>query len=195
MSFAVLQSGDGYPVLLAEGEIISGDAAKLFNALRQTPIDNWGTRTLMLNSPGGDVKEALLMVSVMDQFSVTTVVPNGAKCASSCAQILFISGLYNIMVPGGLLGIHTCYYKHNISPSPLCNNEISENAVRHKIPFGSVMAFMENVKPNEMAWFTDKEADCWTLTKWPSGIYQKARGRPDSFRYKCINDLVNELKK
>jgi hypothetical protein len=54
----------------------------------------------------------------------------------------------------------------------LCNDEIAKNAVAHSIPYGSVMAFMHQQGPTEMAWFDSREADCWGFTLWPDEYHR-----------------------
>lgn len=83
------------------GRIESGDATALRNALRASPPSGWFIGTLLLDSPGGDVREALevarivrdalLATSNVDQDSDVSVA--GARsfyaCISACALIWF----------------------------------------------------------------------------------------------------------
>lgn len=105
----------------------------------------------------------------MDKEKVTTIIPPGARCASACAQIIFVSGAHRVVLDGGRLGIHSCSTGEG-AKFPLCNEKIAQNAIAHGVAHGSVMAFMQNAGPAEMIWFDDKDADCWGLTAWPPGF-------------------------
>jgi hypothetical protein len=75
MEFSTDPNGGRF--ISAIGPIISGDAERLLIALQGTIRDRFGNKTLILNSEGGLVVEAMRMVSLMDQEKVSTVVPRG----------------------------------------------------------------------------------------------------------------------
>jgi hypothetical protein len=160
---------DGLRVIVAKGEIVSGDAERLRTALRSADRDPYGNKSFALNSPGGLVDEALAIVAVMDKEKVTTIVPPGAQCASACAQIIFVSGAHRVVLDGSRLGMHSCSTREG-AKSPLCNEKIAQNAVAHGVAHGSVMAFMQYAGPSEVVWFDGKDADCWGLTRWPPDL-------------------------
>ncbi len=168
MTFSIITMPDGHRIVAGVGEIVSGDAARLQVILQSADRDPWGNKSIALNSPGGSVAAAFEMVAVMDREKVSTIVPPGAKCASACAQVLFVSGIHRVVLEGGLLGMHSCS-RAGIR-SELCNEEIAMNAVAHGVAHGSVMAFMRYVGPSDILWFSSKDADCWGLAKWPPGM-------------------------
>src|SRR3569833_4438288 len=85
MQFSVLQGSTGQKIVLAQGELVEGDAGKMVRALRRASVDKHGTRTVWLNSPGGSVIDAMNMADVINAVGVPTVVPAKAMCASACA--------------------------------------------------------------------------------------------------------------
>jgi hypothetical protein len=163
MTFTLGPTIDGHRGVNANGEIIPGDAERLEAALAGADMDASGSRRLYLNSPGGSVAEALRMVQVMDRFKVTTVVRTGAACASSCAEIVFISGYRNVLEYGALLGFHTCHVQATRSPLPACNKAIADNAVAHGVDWGAAMLFLRAAGPTEMIWIGKVLAECWGL--------------------------------
>jgi hypothetical protein len=164
MEFFTLTLPDVGQVVFAKGPIISGDAERLLIALQTASRDRFGNKTLGLHSDGGLVGEAMRMVSLMDQEKVTTIVPPGATCASACAQIVFLAGVYRAVLDGGRLGIHSCSI-HG-AKSELCNQMIAKNALDHGTEYGSVMAFMK-ADPSDMVWFGSKDVDCYGISRWP----------------------------
>jgi hypothetical protein len=166
MDISIQQLPDGAHMVSAKGPIVAGDFDRLRVALRSVERDRWGNKDISLNSGGGLVGEALAMAALIDQEKVSTYVLDGAECASACAQIVFLSGVYRVVFDGGRLGIHSC--SEEGFRNGLCNQQIAENAFKHGIPYGSVMAFMEQRGPSDMAWFDSRDADCWGFTRWPS---------------------------
>lgn len=169
MNFSFITMPDGLRVVLASGEIVVGDAARLRSALEAVARDKWGHKTLALNSPGGSVGEALRIVDVMDEVKVTTIVPPLFVCASACSQILFIVGVHRVVIDGGMLGMHSCSSGDGLR-SDVCNEKIAANALAHGVEYGTVMAPTQYAGPTQMIWFSAQDADCWGLTRWPPGF-------------------------
>lgn len=167
MTFSTSVSPDGKRFVLAKGQIAAGDSDRLRAALKSADRDSFGNKIVALDSSGGSVMEAFLMVEVMDRERVSTLVPAGAACASACAQILFLSGIHRTVEAGGRLGLHSCYDSRERSRSVLCNELIAQNAVARGTPYGSIMAFMHLGAPTEMRWLDAPDADCWGFTRRP----------------------------
>jgi len=167
MTFATSVWADGKRFVLARGQIGEGDAGRLRVALESADRDSFGHKIVALDSSGGSVMEAFLMVEVMDRERVSTVVPHGAACASACAQILFLSGIHRTVETGGRLGLHSCYDSRERSRSVICNELIAQNAVSRGTPYASIMAFMYLGAPTQMRWLDAPDADCWGFTRRP----------------------------
>lgn len=169
MTFSTQPDGQGRQIVVGTGKIEFGDAERLHKALKGAGRDGFGHKTLWLDSPGGSVSEAFAMVAVMDQEQVSTIVPDGATCASACAQILFLSGLHRVVTEGGRLGLHSCHDAKDRSRSMACNDAIARNALARGTPYGSILAFMHFTAPTQVRWLDAREADCWGFTQWPPG--------------------------
>lgn len=83
---------NGHVVLMASGEIVEGDTARVADALRLMKPLPHGLPVVLLNSTGGSVAEALRLSALFTQKPIHAVIPAGAQCASACASILFIAG-------------------------------------------------------------------------------------------------------
>jgi hypothetical protein len=103
------------------GEIKNGDAEKLAETFTIPFLD----RRLILDSPGGDVEEALRIASLVKTLHLITIVKDGSTCASSCFFI-FLAGdqhlAIGILAPdgpsitskvSGYIGLHRPYIKLN----------------------------------------------------------------------------------
>ena len=177
MDFSIKALPDGFRMVSAKGAIVSGDTERLRVFLQFADRDRWGTKDIALDSPGGSVDEALSMAALMDRERISTYVLPNALCASACAQVLFFSGIYRVVFDGGKLGLHSC--AANGVRDELCNQRIADNAVKHGISYGAVMAYEEQRGPTELAIFSSKDADCWGYTLWPPEYHRGTKpGEP-----------------
>jgi hypothetical protein len=168
MQFQLLQSDDGRRAVLAQGDIVGGDAQRLASALRRATRDSHGTKMLLLDSPGGVVVEAMDMADVMRRVGVTTVIPEHGFCASACASVLFVAGKYRTIEPTGRLAIHSCYDSRNGQKMDECDAAIAVMAQRQGVSATAMMAFQEMAPdPGSAIVFDSKDAACFGLTRAP----------------------------
>jgi hypothetical protein len=168
MQFSVLQGSTGQKIVLAQGEIVEGDAGKLVRALRRASVDKHGTRTVWLNSPGGSVIDAMNMADVINAVGVTTVVPARAMCASACASVVFVAGKYRTVEKGGQLMIHSCFDARNGQKMDQCDAVISQRAQANGLSGRAMMAFQEIAPgPQYGVLFNAADAACFGLTHAP----------------------------
>ena len=142
-------------VIIGEGPIEEGDAARLEKVIPLAGRDRYGNVPLYLNSPGGSVKAALEVVEVMDREEFSALVGSGGQCASACASIIYVSARFHLVLGTGLLGIHTCYIKGQSGPpepSSFCNEIIARNAYNHGTSYGAVQMWQRDTGPNQINW-------------------------------------------
>lgn len=91
--------------VLIQGTIQKGDYARIIEFVRHP--DNYGrfARTVYLDSPGGDVVEAVKIANLLDKSYAATHVAAGARCYSACF-ILWMSGVTRHVSSGATLGVH-----------------------------------------------------------------------------------------
>ncbi|GLQ11511.1 hypothetical protein GCM10007913_34430 [Devosia yakushimensis] len=65
-------------------------------------------QTVVLDSPGGSVVDALTIGSLIHEQGLATEVAAGSLCASSC-PIIFASGAERIASPNAAIGVHQIY--------------------------------------------------------------------------------------
>lgn len=164
MDFEVV-SWNGHEAIRATGTISAGATEVLDRALNTIIYAPHGARIILLDSPGGSVGEALAMSDMLRSHQTHMVIPDGARCASACASILFIAGTYRTVEPRGLFGQHSCS-RHGV-PVPECNEIISMHAFRNGVSHGSVHAFLTNVEPDQILWFSREDVDCWGISRYP----------------------------
>ncbi|PZO75578.1 MAG: hypothetical protein DI629_17105 [Mesorhizobium amorphae] len=101
MAFALEKGG----VLSARGTI-DPKAAERFAA----ELDERGeyVKTVLLDSPGGSLEDALRMGRAIRERELRTSVPKGAQCASSCPLVL-AGGVERAVAEGASVGVHQIY--------------------------------------------------------------------------------------
>lgn len=88
-------------VLFLTSEIRDSDSFELRPAMRDQSID-----LVVTASPGGSLYEGLQIAAILNDNEISTYVPGGASCESSCANV-FLGGMRRLVV--GDLGVHQFY--------------------------------------------------------------------------------------
>jgi hypothetical protein len=94
-----MPNGSG-PGILLSGEIAPGDEAA-FHALAET----LPKAVVLTTGPGGRVDPALKIGSEIRARGWSTLVPEGAKCASACSMI-WLAGQTRMLGAGAQIGFH-----------------------------------------------------------------------------------------
>jgi hypothetical protein len=94
-----------YAVYL-DGEIAKGDLSRLKSAFAGRSFKDEQNAMLVIDSPGGDLQEAMAIGRYVRVSKLTVAVPDKAKCFSSCVYIL-AAGVTKMVF--GDVGIHRPY--------------------------------------------------------------------------------------
>ncbi len=106
LEFSVVQADGFGDVLLLNGTIDKGDTVRFegfVEGLETVP------ETIVLNSPGGLVEEALTIGRSVRDRGFDTAVPAGMFCVSSCPYLL-AAGVERTVSRSGVVGLHQHYY-------------------------------------------------------------------------------------
>lgn len=101
-------------VLEATGSIDPGSAARF-----AAEIEARGeyVKTVLLNSPGGSLDDAMTMAKLIRERGMATEVPDGALCASSC-PLLLAGGLTRTVGAKSAVGVHQFYAAAQTTTAP-----------------------------------------------------------------------------
>jgi uncharacterized protein YecT (DUF1311 family) len=179
MSFESIPLSDSAEetIIFATGTIEAGDADRFRQILASHPPT---MLVLAITSPGGSVAAALELADAVArrEFSIFAV----GECASACAQIVFPAGLYSMLAPGALLGIHSC---SSIGlRDDLCNEEIALIAARRGFPYGSIDMFAQLYGPGDMKWMSEIGARCFGLYRSPDYQIDSIGSMP------CVDGII-----
>lgn len=148
-----------------EGEIRKGDAQR-FSKFAEFAIENREIPITIvhLNSPGGDLQEALKVGRIIRKLEFLTAVPLSASCMSSCVFIL-AAGVDKIRE--GRVGIHRPYFtelpKGDVDAHVKAMAAITEDYLREMNIPKSLAEAMFSIPPMEIKLLTNEEIAAYRL--------------------------------
>lgn len=164
--------------LEATGAITPGTAARF-----KAEIEKRGdyVKTVVLNSPGGSVQDALEMSKLIREKRLNTLVPADAHCASSC-PLVFAGGVAREAEKGASVGVHQvlAFSAPGVSGAAMQNSvqKISATCQRHLTEMGvdaRVWVHAMETPPEELFYFTPKEMAELKLTTPPAPPVAEAK--------------------
>lgn len=128
-------------------------------------------QTVVLDSPGGSVVDALAIGSLIHQEGLATKIAAGSLCASSC-PIVFASGKTRIASERSAIGVHQIYAAA-LSPDPQSALRVAGTAMADaQTTTGQIMAHLSKTgvdpalwlhaletPPGQLYYFTPKEME------------------------------------
>ena len=97
--------GDDASIMVA-GEIQPGDAMKVSDMMGAVARSGHRLAVVALNSQGGKVADAVVIADMVRTQGLSTYIPPGGECASSCFMI-FAAGRSKVVGPFVMVGIHS----------------------------------------------------------------------------------------
>lgn len=121
--------------ILLEGSISDGDGARIAKQIEELPQTPEG---VILNSPGGSVRDALELGRTLRAASLTTALRDGDICYSACPYVL-AAGVTRDIPDGGSVGVHQHYFgESTILPAFVAVENIQRGQ-------GEVMGYLEEM--------------------------------------------------
>lgn len=107
-------------IISIQGELVRGDAKRFTEAASEL-----GRASIILNSPGGLVKEALEIGTTIRLSGFSTIVAAEQECFSACG-LIWVSGTRRYMSKTSIIGFHAAYReeKGEYKESGVANAEI-----------------------------------------------------------------------
>ncbi|HEU0219307.1 MAG TPA: hypothetical protein VFQ98_00710 [Gallionella sp.] len=124
--------------LTISGVIVQGDAQRFADFVNQSPKDAWiALKRVRLDSPGGDVLEAMKLAEILHGLYPSMWVTRGKRCASSCL-LLWLAGSSRGFDNGGQVGIH----RPTFTPEYLRKLTLKESEKQYEIMSNTFRAFV-----------------------------------------------------
>lgn len=94
-------------IISIKGEITDGDSERFYDLVKERD-----RITVILQSPGGLVKEALQIGAKIRMRNFATMVTSDGECFSACG-LIWVSGARRYMSPDSKIGFHAAYREEN----------------------------------------------------------------------------------
>jgi uncharacterized protein YraI len=143
-------------LISVSGPFEAGDDKALARALLETQ----GTAVVLFKSPGGSLLAGLAMGRAIRLQGATTVVDDGATCASACG-LAWLGGVRRMMGAGAKVGFHAAYYVDDQGRSietgqgnALIGAYLNQLGLSEK-----AVLYITQAAPADMTWLTFDDAD------------------------------------
>ena len=145
--------------LRLRGPILSGDDKHFATAIEQIEATSSRVTAVALDSPGGVLGAAAAIAGQIHAHGITTVVENGAICASACV-LLFAAGQARVAGPTAMIGVHGAADEHGTQTAPalVATAAIAQRYAEYGVPL-SVIRRMATTQPGVIAWLTAAEVE------------------------------------
>lgn len=160
LEFSVIEAENLGEALLLNGAIDKGDAVRFegfVKSLDEVP------GTVLLNSPGGVVQEALTIGQSIRDRELETAVLSGMFCVSSCPYLL-AGGVERTVSRTGVVGLHQHYYDApRLLPVFLAVEDIQRGqgrTLQYLIDMGvsaELLPYSLNTSPNDIYVLVEQE--------------------------------------
>lgn len=143
-------------LITVSGPFEAGDDKALARALLETH----GSAVVLFQSPGGSLLAGLAMGRAIRLQGATTVVDEGATCASACG-LAWLGGVRRMMGSGAKVGFHAAYYVDDQGRSietgqgnALIGAYLNQLGLSEK-----AVLYITQAAPADMTWLTFDDAD------------------------------------
>jgi uncharacterized protein YecT (DUF1311 family) len=145
--------GVAVPLVSIRGPIEAGDGDKF-----ETVVRGLDRASVILQSPGGLLKEGLHIGATIRVEGFTTMVAAGHECYSACA-LIWVSGVRRYMSDTSLIGFHAAYREENgeYRESGVANAEIGSYLTHLGLRIEAIREFT-TMGPSEVLMLTPQKA-------------------------------------
>ena len=156
-TFKSVATKDGKTIVLLSGEIIEGDSETLKAAIKASNDAGKLVSGVRLNSPGGNLLEALKLADAVRFAKVATNVGGNATCASACF-LVYAAGATKFANYTAQVGVHGASDKQGeeTTASSAATVSMARAAKDLGVP-AAIIGRMVVTPPNEMVWLTPQD--------------------------------------
>jgi hypothetical protein len=156
-TFKSVATKDGKTIVLLSGEILEGDAETLKTEIKTANDAGKLVSGVRLNSPGGNLLEALKLADIVRFAKVATNVAGNATCASACF-LVYAAGATKFANYTAQVGVHGASDKQGDETiaSGAATVSMARAAKELGVP-AAVIGRMVVTPPSEMVWLSPQD--------------------------------------
>lgn len=165
-------SKEGKAIITLSGEIAEGDSETLRGLIKSANDSGRRVSGLRLNSPGGNLAEGVKLADIVRYAKTSTVVGNGARCASACF-IVFAAGSAKYASHTAWVGVHGASDKSGEETTASGAATVSMARVVKELGVpSSIIGKMVVTPPDEIVWLNPDELRSMgtTMTGHPAQV-------------------------
>ena len=164
-----------YLGITATGPIVPGDFARL-GAFIKTLSQSEGTLSFFVDSPGGNIFEAVQIATFINKSAAVVAIPGGSQCSSACF-LLFAAAAHRFMAPDALIGVHSASYdgQENLTSMGL-TTAFARDAAAYGVP-PAIIGKMVQTEPGRISWLTPSDLQLMRVALLPAAPAQAAPPR------------------
>ncbi len=171
-----------YVGITATGPIVPGDFARL-GAFIKTLSQSEGTLSFFVDSPGGNIFEAVQIATFINKSAAVVAIPGGSQCSSACF-LLFAAAAHRFMAPDALIGVHSTSLngQENLASMGL-TTAFARDAAAYGVP-PAIIGKMVQTEPGRISWLTPSDLQLMRVALLPAGPQRRQhhQGRPSPHR-------------
>lgn len=139
--------------ILAKGIIMPGDVEALSSFINGLPRTD-RVRSLVVNSPGGNLLEAERLASVITKYKLSVFVPPGSQCSSACF-LIFAAASARFAAPDSFIGVHRVSLPsgEETATSRELTIDMARNLAQEGVP-NAIVGKLVTTPPGEATWLT-----------------------------------------
>ena len=164
-----------YLGITATGPIVPGDFARL-GAFIKTLSQSEGTLSFFVDSPGGNIFEAVQIATFINKSAAVVAIPSGSQCSSACF-LLFAAAAHRFMAPDALIGVHSTSLngQENLASMGL-TTAFARDAAAYGVP-PAIIGKMVQTEPGRISWLTPSDLQLMRVALLPAAPAQAAPPR------------------
>ena len=163
---------DGLNTITVAGTIKDGDAERF----EEVAAAITGQALVVLSSPGGLVKDGLIIGIAIRRHGYATGVPDSAVCSSICG-LMWLAGEPRYISPSSKVGFHAAFRVDDGRESGQANALIGAYLSKLGLSYDAI-AYMTDAPPDEMRWLTPVDAEKYHITY---SLIRPSRAEPQPF--------------
>lgn len=143
----------------ADGEIISGDATGLIEAIRSIDTQEISAIFVIFDSLGGNLYEGIAMGEALKAYPKSVVGRIEGDCASACT-FAFIGAHYRVVADGGRFGVHQFSFSDDSTLGVSAGQVVSADVAKFLTDQGVDISFlrrMASMPPEGIDWVPIEE--------------------------------------
>jgi hypothetical protein len=139
-------------LIVAQGPIVPGDAARLTTFLQAIPSSH-RVIGFAVDSPGGTIVEAAQIADPINKKGLSVAVPSESQCASACF-LLFAAAPHRFAGPDALIGVHGANDAGKDDWNSMAVTTVVARALSEYGVPPAIIGKMVATAPNRMEWLT-----------------------------------------